>query len=158
MMFSSLFPSLSRLVQKRLDGPHHFGIPVAADVMTSPSNMHHLPLFPERCRLLGCIGGNNCAQVRLACHEQNGTLDACHNLTPPEGIHSGKCGSKNAIFSSALESAQGMISSSTQVGLSACPLAMRSSRGSALSSKSHCHPDGADCSSLVPTKPLLISV
>ena len=44
------------------------------------------------------------------------------------------------------------------VGLRAKPLAMRSSCGSALRSKSHCHPDWAGCSSPVTNRPLLISV
>src|SRR5437763_929524 len=86
-----LFPSFSRLVQKRLDGPHHFGIPVAADVVTSPSNMHHLPVFPELCRLLGGFGRDNRTQLGIACNEQNGTLDACHDLAPSEGNHGGMC-------------------------------------------------------------------
>ncbi len=46
-------------VQKSLDCRHHFVIPVAADVVTSARNMHHLTMLPEVCRFLGRFGRDN---------------------------------------------------------------------------------------------------
>src|SRR5205823_1883270 len=45
--------------QKGPDRGHRFIIPVAADIVTSARNMHHLTMLPEVCRFLGSFGRDN---------------------------------------------------------------------------------------------------